>query len=134
MTGGPATAQEPQFAPAATVGELMSDVIYPLSDELFYIMRSPPETDWEWTGIRRSALMLAESGNLLMIDGRSIRQDGWMAASKALVDVATRAWEASLEHDVEAIVALSPELEQSCRSCHEMYHPRYLQRRANPEN
>ena len=131
---GSATAQEPTFQPVGTIGELMRDIIYPLSDELFYVMRSPPQTDFEWSQLRRSALTLAESGNLLMIEGRSIQQEDWMDHSKELVDVSTVAWEAAEARDLDAIVALSPRLETSCRACHEQYHPRYGRRRQNQDN
>ena len=129
---GPATAQDPTPQPVATIAELMRDVIYPMSDEMFYVMRSPPSTDYEWTLLRRSAMVLAESGNLLMIEGRSISQDDWMAHAKELVAVGKVAYDATVAQDLDAIVALSPRLEQSCRACHEQYHPRYGRRRANP--
>lgn len=131
---GGAAAQESQIRPIATIGELMREIIYPLSDELFYIMRSPPETDYEWTLIRRTALTLAESGNLLMTEGRAIAQDDWMRHSRELIDVATLAWEAAEARDLDGIVALSPRLETSCRACHEQYHPRYRRRSPNPVN
>lgn len=126
----PVAAQEPRFEPVANVGELMRDVVYPLSDELFYVMRDPPETDFEWTLLRRSALLLAESGNLLMVDGRAIPQEDWRRFSLRLVEIGAVAYEAAGARDLDAIVALSPELEQSCRDCHEQYHPRYGRRRA----
>jgi cytochrome c556 len=146
---GPAVAQDPPaFQPVGTISELMTDIIYPQSDELFYVMRTPPETDYDWSLLRRSALTLAESGNLLMIDGRSVRREGeegeegqedgreagWLAAASLLVATARTAYEATKVQDLEAIVALSPELERSCRSCHEQYHPRYRRRAPNAEN
>jgi cytochrome c556 len=130
---GSATAQDPVFEPVANMGELMRDVIYPMSDAMFYVMRTPPETDYDWTLLRRSAMVLAESGNLLMLEGRSIRQDDWMAHAKELVDVGRVAFEATVAQDLDAIVELSPRLEQSCRACHEQYHPRYGRRRPNPD-
>jgi hypothetical protein len=129
----PAAAQDPRFQPVATIGELMRDVVYPLSDELFYVMRNPPETDYEWTLLRRSALILAESGNLLMVDGRGIPEEDWRRFSMRLIEVSTAAYEATEARDLDAIVALSPELEQSCRDCHEQYHPRFGRRRPGAE-
>jgi hypothetical protein len=111
----------------------MRDVVYPLSDELFYVMRNPPETDYEWTLLRRSALILAESGNLLMVDGRGIPEEDWRRFSMRLIEVSTAAYEATEARDLDAIVALSPELEQSCRDCHEQYHPRFGRRRPGAE-
>jgi hypothetical protein len=131
---GPAAAQEPAFRPVGTISELMTDIIYPQSDELFYVMRTPPETDYDWSLLGRSALTLAESGNLLMIEGRSIRQEAWMVAATLLLETAKTAYQATKDHDLEAIVALSPELERSCRSCHEQYHPRYRRRAPNAGN
>ncbi len=125
---GPAAAQEPSFEPVGTIGELMVDIIYPRSDEIFYVMRAPPTNDYEWNLLRGSALILAESGNLLMMEGRSIGDDGWMKNAKLLVDVGTAAFEAAEAHDLDAIVALNAELESSCRTCHEQYHPRYRRR------
>lgn len=129
----PSAAQDPEYQPVAMIGELMRDVVYPLSDKVFYVMREPPETDYEWTLLRRDFLVLAESGNLLMVDGRAIPQEDWMRLSRALVDVGTLAYEAAEARDLDAIVALSPALEQSCRDCHEQYHPRYGRRRAPAE-
>ena len=125
---GPAIAQEPSFEPVATISELMVDIIYPKSDEIFYVMRTPPETDYDWTLLRRDALILAESGNLLMVDGRAIPQDDWMALAKELVDVGTAAYEAAEARDLDAIVALNAPLEAACRDCHQQYHPRYGRR------
>jgi hypothetical protein len=129
----PSAAQDPEYQPVATIGELMRDVIYPLSDKVFYVMREPPQTDYDWTLLRRDFLMLAESGNLLMIEGRSIPQQDWMRLSRELVDVSALAYEAAEAHDLDAIVALSPELEATCRNCHEQYHPRYGRRRPPAE-
>jgi hypothetical protein len=129
---GPAAAQEPSFEPVGTIGELMIDIIYPKSDELFYVLREPPTNDYEWNRLRGSALILAESGNLLMMEGRSIDQDEWMNSARLLVNVGNAAFEAAAAHDLDAIVALNAELESSCRACHEQYHPRYRRRAQNP--
>jgi len=124
----PAAAQDRDFQRVGTISELMVDIIYPLSDEFFYIMREPPDTEYEWTLLRRSALTLAEAGNLLMMPGRAIPEEDWTAHAKRLVEVGTRAYEATRANDLEAIVALSPDLEASCRACHEQYHPRFRRR------
>jgi cytochrome c556 len=50
-----------------------------------------------------------------------------------LIEVSTAAYEATEARDLDAIVALSPELEQSCRDCHEQYHPRFGRRRPGAE-
>lgn len=130
LVGGGVYAQETEVRPVGTISELMIEIIYPLSDELFYIMRNPPDTALEWTALRRSALTLAESGNLLMLEGRAIPQEEWAVAARRLVDVSTMAYEATKAEDLQAILDLSAELEASCRGCHEQYHPRYRRRPA----
>src|SRR5262245_46881091 len=62
----PAVAQSPPFQPVATISQIMSAITLPYSDALVYIQRSPPKTDRDWELLEMQALMLAESGNLLM--------------------------------------------------------------------
>ena len=68
---GPTLAQAPSVEPVGTMSQLMVDIIYPTSDDIFYIGRTPPSNNAEWGAIQRSALMLAESGNLLMVGSRA---------------------------------------------------------------
>ena len=79
---GAATAQAPSFQPVGTVSQLMINIIYPTSDAIFYIERTPPKTDAEWNAVRNQALMLAESGNLLMMPSRARDQGDWIKDSK----------------------------------------------------
>ena len=83
---GAATAQAPSFQPVGTVSQLMINIIYPTSDAIFYIERTPPKTDVEWNAIRNQTLMLAESGNLLMMGGRAKDQGKWAELSRALIE------------------------------------------------
>jgi hypothetical protein len=68
-----ALAQSPSqsFPPVASVKQLMLDLIHPSSNDiLFAIYRGGPKDEKEWAAVRRSAVTLAESGNLLMMEGR----------------------------------------------------------------
>ena len=107
---GAAMAQAPSFQPVGTVSQLMVNIIYPTSDAIFYIERTPPKTDVEWNTIRNQALMLAESGNLLMMPSRARDQGDWIKDSKMLVDVGTAAYKAALAKDMDGIVALNQQL------------------------
>src|SRR5215472_15119775 len=64
-----AVAQAPSYQVVGSVSQIMLSMSWPMSDELLYIERNPPKTDKEWTNLQYAALMLAESGNLLMIPG-----------------------------------------------------------------
>jgi hypothetical protein len=120
-----ASAQAPPFQRVGTVSQLMIDIIYPSSDALFYIERSPPKNEVEWNVIRTQALMLAESGNLLMMAGRARDQGDWMRDSKMLIDVGASAYKAAAAKDVTAILALNDQLNAACVTCHQQYRPNY---------
>ena len=126
---GAATAQAPSFQPVGTISQLMINIIYPTSDALFYIERTAPKTDVEWNAIRNQALMLAESGNLLMLPGR-VREGDWMKDSKTLVDVGAAAYKAAMAKDMDGILALSQQLNDACVVCHQQYRPGYGRRRS----
>ena len=125
-----ATAQTPtSFQPVATVSQIMLAITYPYSDALLYIERKPPQTDNEWNALQNQALMLAESGNLLMIPGRARDQEDWMKDAKLLVDAGVAAVKAVRAKDVQAILALNDQIVAACTTCHTAYHPGYRRRR-----
>ena len=123
-----ASAQSPSFQPVGTVSQLMIDIIYPSSDAIFYIERAPPKNEVEWNAIRAQALMLAESGNLLMMAGRARDPGGWVRDSKMLIDAGAAAYKAAAAKDMAAIVALNDRLNAACVTCHEQYRPNYHKR------
>jgi hypothetical protein len=124
-----ATAQAPSFQPVGSMSQLMIYVLYPTSDALFYIERTPPKTDVEWNAVRNQALTLAEAGNLLMVPSR-VREGDWNKDAKMLVDVGTKAFKAAMAKDMEGIVALNQELNDACVVCHVQYRPGYGKRRS----
>ena len=120
-----ASAQAPSLQPVGTVSQLMIDLIYPSSDAIFYIERTPPKNEVEWNVIRAQALLLAESGNLLMMAGRARDQGNWMKDSKMLIDSGAAAYKAASAKDMTAILALNDQLNAACVTCHEQYRPNY---------
>ena len=119
-------AQEPApFQTVGSVSQLMIDIIYPASDALFYIERTPPKTDHDWSVIRGNALALAESGNLLLMGGRARDKDRWVKDAKLMIDAGTAAYKAAQKKDMQAILDLNEPLTKSCSSCHVHYRPNY---------
>ena len=125
LLAGAAMAQAPSYQPVGTMSQLMVHIIYPASDALFYIERSPPQTEAEWNVIRMQALMLAESGNLLMMPGRARDQDNWIKDAKLMLDAGAAAYKAARAKDMSAILALGDQLTESCISCHKHYRRDY---------
>jgi hypothetical protein len=106
----------------------MINIIYPTSDAIFYIDRTPPSTDVEWNLLKNQALMLAESGNLLMMPGRARDQGNWMTDSKLMVAAGAAAYKAAQAKDLEGIRAVSDQLYASCVTCHRQYRKDYPKR------
>ncbi len=124
LLAGAAMAQAPSYQNVGSMSQLMINIIYPTSDALFYIERTPPKTEADWNVIRNQALTLAESGNLLLMPGR-IRDGEWAADTKVMIDVATSAFKAAQAKDMDKILALSEDLSNSCIKCHLKYRPGY---------
>ncbi len=123
------TAPKIPYRIVGTMSQLMVDVIYPTSDDIFYIVTRPPSNEGQWTAIQRSALTLAESANLLMMPGRARDQDKWMTDARLLLDAGNLAYKAAKAKDLDALVALNEQLVAACTTCHQDYRPNYRRRR-----
>ena len=107
--------------PVAAMTQLMVEIIHPASNEiLLAVNRGGPSDDNEWANVRRSAMTLAESGNLLIIRNRAT---AWLAAAKTLIGVGTSAYQAAQSKDGKALAALVEPLDASCTTCHRQFRP-----------
>ena len=122
----------PRATPIGTMSELMLKVIYPYSDAMFYIQRSPPMNEVEWNELQGKALALAEFGNVMMMQGRARDQDQWIRDAKLLAEAGRAAFAAAKAKSVEAIVDLNQQIVTSCTSCHMHYRPNYGRRNYAP--
>ena len=128
----PQTAQ-PLFTPTVSTKELMANVLEPAANVYWEAvgtivdkngtMERAPKTQAEWDAVRNAAIIVAESGNLLMIDGRAEKREEWIALSRALVDVGKRAITAASAHDKTAVFDVGAEVYQACVNCHTKYMP-----------
>jgi cytochrome c556 len=125
MAQAPAT----PFQPVGTMSQLMIDIIYPTSDAIFYVDREPPKNDHDWNILRAQALTLAESGNLLLMEGRARDQENWIKDSKMMIDIGAAAYKAAQAKDLDGIRALNDSLNAACVTCHFQYRPGYHRKR-----
>ena len=132
LLAGAVMAQAPTFQPVGTVSQVMISITYPSSDAIFYVERNPPKTEKEWNDLQAQALILAESGNLLMIGRRARDQGDWIKESQEMVDVGAAAYKAAMAKDLPAIVALNQRLNDACVACHQQYRPNYRKRKTAP--
>lgn len=133
LFAGAITAQAPTFQPVGTVSQVMISITYPTSDAIFYVERNPPKTEKAWNDLQAQALMLAESGNLLMMGRRARDQGDWIKESQELVDVGAAAYKAALAKDLPGILALNQRLNDACVTCHQQYRPNYRKRQQPPQ-
>ena len=123
-----AQASSESFPATATVKQLMLDLIHPSSNDILvaiYRGGSPNEKrdEKEWAAVRRAALTLAESGNMLMLPGRARDRGDWIKDAKALVDAGNAAYKAAQAKDGKALAAVAEALDASCTACHKQYRP-----------
>jgi hypothetical protein len=105
----------------ASVRQLHDVLITPASDAVFAASAEPPLDDRAWTTAQNQALVLAESGNLLMVGTRVRDTNNWMRMSRALVDAASRAAAAAEKKDAMALEASTDAITVACMECHRPY-------------
>lgn len=103
----------------------MVTIIYPASDAVFYVTTRTPANEAEWVELQGKALMVAESGNLLMMPAHRRDEERWLADAKLLRDAGAAAFKAAKARDVDGLAALNDALYQSCVTCHLHYRPNY---------
>lgn len=131
FVAGATMAQAPDAVqPVGTVTDVMVSMTYPAANDiLLHVYRGGPGDDRDWTAVQRSAVLLAESGNTLMMRGRARDQGDWMKDARAMVDVGAAAYRAARAKDVNALIALAEPLNASCITCHTRYRPNVHPRR-----
>jgi hypothetical protein len=114
-----AQAPSPALQPVATMKQLMSDVIYPASNGILVaVNRGGPTDDAEWAEVRRGAMTLAESGNLLVMRNGA---PAWIADARTLTDMGLAAYRAAEARDVKALAATIDRVDASCTMCHKHF-------------
>jgi hypothetical protein len=110
--------------PVGTMADVMTSMVYPAANDLLLsIARGGPKDEKEWMAVQRSAVLLGESGNVLMMRGRARDQGEWITDAKMLVDTGAAAYRAARSKDMNALTALDAPINASCVSCHKQYRP-----------
>jgi hypothetical protein len=110
--------------PVGTMGDLMTSMVYPAANDLLLsIARGGPKDDKEWMAAQRNAVLLGESGNVLMMRGRARDQGEWIKDARMLVDAGAAAYRAARARDTNALAVVETSINGSCVSCHKQYRP-----------
>ena len=115
-------AQADNFDSTATVDELMSALIIPASNVVGNVGLNGDPSDEEWAEIERQSIVLAESGNLLLLPERAQGRQEWIQASKAMIAAGQAALEAARAKNADALmIDISGAVFDSCSACHDVY-------------
>jgi len=142
-SNGPANAQS---APLMTVNQLMHAILFPLGNTVFYSQSEDPATlprdpmpssspnpltglYGGWQAVENSALALAESADLLLIEGRTcsngevvnVADADWIRFVEDYREKSVAAYEAALTKNQDAMVDASGILSDACLACHRVY-------------
>jgi len=80
-----------------------------------------PTTDEGWKAIEHSAAVVAASGNLLMMPGRAVDNEGWKNIAQGLVDAGLLAQAAAKNQDSDALFDAGGQIYLVCKACHSIY-------------
>lgn len=135
-----------ESTPVMTVNQLMHAIFFPLGNTVFFAQNEDPDAlarDPEpstssnpltglyggWQAVENSALALAESADLLLIEGRTcsngeipnVKDADWIRFVDDLRKSSVAAYEAALTKNQDAMVDASGLLSESCFACHRVY-------------
>ena len=128
--GARAAQAQDAVQPVGSMSDLMVSMIHPATNDLLMaIYRGGPKTDREWMAVQRNAVVLGESGNVLMLRNRA--QGDWVKYSRMLVDAGAAAYKAARAKDAAALAAVDAPLNASCTSCHKQFRPNVHPRATN---
>ena len=138
----PEAAEQP-FILVADLPDLMTTVVDPAAD--FYwdavgwiidasgTTEIRPESPEEWEAVRNAAYQVAESGNLMMMEGRAVDEPEWIVFSQAMISVGRRAIEAAEARDEQGVFDVGAEIYAVCTGCHATYAREVLRPNARTE-
>jgi hypothetical protein len=107
----------------ATSRQVMLGLTIPASEVVWQVGTKAPADDAEWDRVTANAVMLAESGLLLLAAPRDLKQAEWTQHATAMVTHARAAAEAAQKRDVDGLLAAGDEVYQDCDSCHNKFMP-----------
>jgi len=120
----PAEMDAGQFKAIGSVMELMRAFTIPSSDAIFKAQSETPQDDAGWRTLQTHALILAESGNLLMIGERARDSGTWRKDARALIDASVSAVNAARARNIEQLGQAADAIYNACEGCHKDYLPK----------
>lgn len=125
--------QLPPFKPVADTKTLMEEIMEAQADIVWSSVGTietaegtqeiRPTTDEDWRRIRNAAMVVTESGNLLMMVPRAQDGDRWMRAASRLIDEGQKVLAAVERKSPQEVFDRGADLYEACVNCHKHYIP-----------
>jgi glycerol-3-phosphate dehydrogenase len=93
----------------------------PSSEVIFTVASEPPADPQQWEAVRKSAVVLAESGDLLMTGGRAKDNTTWRKMARELVTQAQATLKAAEARNSKALSKAGDDAYLTCEACHGRY-------------
>lgn len=115
-------ARKPAASPTtpATVRQLM-EAIESASDVVYNVAIEAPRANEDWTKVEQNAVMLIESGNLLMLGDHAKGRRHWIKWSRALVAASAKVVKAAKNKNLDGVLDAGDAINVSCEACHAKY-------------
>jgi len=112
----PPAKKEPPFRKTATIKDIMDSMVDPSADFIWEsvativtkkgIDERRPRTDEEWKMVRRAAITLLESTNLLIMEGRAVAKPGEKSENPG-IELSPEAIRMVMDNDPDTLVKLA---------------------------
>lgn len=123
--------QPSKTQPSGSVYQMMTHYLEPAADKIwdsagFVITEDgevdlQPTTDEGWFAVEHAATVVAEGGNLLMLEGYTVDGADWVEYAQGLSRAALKARAAAEQQDADALFAAGGEIYSVCKACHNRY-------------
>jgi hypothetical protein len=116
----PSTGPKPE--PVAETKLLMEGLLQANLRGLEKNLRQPPADQETWTFVRGEALLIAETGNLLMLRPPKFEgQEAWLAAAAEIREKATGLAKSAAARDIDHCRKVLTEMAGTCNRCHQTF-------------
>ena len=117
--------------PSGSVYQMMTHYLEPAADKIwqsagFVItvdgeVDLQPTTDEGWFAVEHAATVVAEGGNLLMLQGYAVDEEDWVEYAQGLSRAALKARSAAEQQDADLLFSAGGEVYSVCKACHNRY-------------
>ena len=117
--------------PTGSVYQMMTHYLEPAADTIWgsagFVITADgevdlqPTTDDGWFAVEHAATVVAEGGNLLMLEGYAVDRDDWVEYAQGLSRAALKARTAAEQQDADLLFAAGGEVYSVCKACHNRY-------------